>query len=124
MPVIDTSIVMTFLLAKSQADAARALLMSEGMHAPDLLVVEATRRGRMSPDQVQPRLTFIIYSRANYSGQWRDHEHATGNDVIQSTQDQGHQRQQVTDDSTDCGARRRPSASNANRSSASCLYPG
>ena len=66
MPVIDTSIVMTFLFAEPGADAARALLASDGMHAPDLLVVEAanalvkaTRRGRMSSDQIQPRLTFV-----------------------------------------------------------------
>ncbi len=66
MPVIDTSIVMTFLLAEGEADAARALLASDGMHAPDLLVVEAAnalvkaaRRGRMSADQVQPRMTFV-----------------------------------------------------------------
>lgn len=66
MPVLDTSIVMTFLLAEADADAARAVMAADGIHAPDLLVVEAAnalikaaRRGRLSLDQVQPRLHFV-----------------------------------------------------------------
>jgi predicted nucleic acid-binding protein len=66
MPVVDTSVVMAVILAEPDADRARIALNNDHLHAPDLLVVEAAnalikaaRRGRMSPDQVQPRLNFV-----------------------------------------------------------------
>lgn len=73
MPVIDTSIVMTFLLAEPEADTARVLLADENMHAPVLLVVEAAntlvkaaRRGRLSANEVQPRLKLVRHLRVTW----------------------------------------------------------
>lgn len=66
MPVIDTGLVMAYLLNEPSADRAMQVILGEDVHAPDLLRIEtanalinAVRKDRITPSQVAPRYDLV-----------------------------------------------------------------
>lgn len=66
MAVIDTSLVMAYLLNEPQAGSILRLIMAGGLHAPDVLHIEtanalvnAMRRGRLTALQIPPRCALV-----------------------------------------------------------------
>jgi predicted nucleic acid-binding protein len=73
MPVIDTSVMITVLLGEAAAPQARTLLAGGGIHVPDILLLEvanalvnALRRGRITADEVSPRVALARQMRAEW----------------------------------------------------------
>jgi predicted nucleic acid-binding protein len=63
MPVVDTSVVLAFMLNEADAEAAEEILAGGDLHAPDILPLElanalvtALRRKRIQADDVRPLL--------------------------------------------------------------------
>lgn len=66
MPVIDTGLVMAYLLNEPSADRALRVILGDEVHAPDLLRIEtanalinAVRKDRITPGQVAPRYDLV-----------------------------------------------------------------
>ena len=66
MAVIDTSLVVAYLLNEPAADAIKRLIMAGGLHAPDVLLIEsanalvtAARRRRLGTGQVPVRCALV-----------------------------------------------------------------
>jgi len=73
MPVIDTSVMITVLLGEAAAPQARTLLAGGGIHVPDILLLEvanalvnALRRGRITADEVSPRVALARQMRVEW----------------------------------------------------------
>ena len=76
MPVLDTSIVVCYLLNEERAAAALALLIDPQAQAPDIIhlecsnaLVTAVRRGRIGAAQVPERLRLV------HRLGWATHDH-------------------------------------------------
>jgi predicted nucleic acid-binding protein len=66
MPVLDTSVLVTYLLNEEHAHEALSLLISGQAHAPDIIRLEcgnalitAARRGRILPNQIPERMRLV-----------------------------------------------------------------
>ena len=66
MAVIDTSLVVAYLLNEPTADSILRLIMAGGLHAPDVLLIETayalvngSRRNRLTAAQISPRCALV-----------------------------------------------------------------
>lgn len=73
MPVIDTGLVMAYLLNEPSGVVAIKVILGTDVHVPDILRLEtanalitAMRRGRISPAQVAPRYDLVNRMKANF----------------------------------------------------------